>query len=49
MMDKVKIISYSNLAKPGDEGYAAVDDSFKPHRKDLCAKCLKDKPCTAAT
>jgi hypothetical protein len=44
MMDKVKIISYSNLAKPSGE----VDDSFKPHRKDLCAKCLKGKPCTAA-
>lgn len=46
MMDKVKIISYSNLAKPG--GDSVVDDSLKPHRKDLCAKCLKGKPCTAA-
>lgn len=45
-MDKVKIISYSNLAKPG--GDFAIDDSFKPHRKDLCAKCLKGKHCTAA-
>lgn len=42
MMDKVKIISYSNLAKYSGE----VDDSLKPHRRDLCAKCLKGKPCT---
>lgn len=46
MMDKVKIISYSSLAKPGGEVH--VIDEAKPHRRDLCAKCLKDKPCTGS-
>ena len=44
MMDKVKIISYSNLAKPDMNNW---DDSgeAKPHREDLCAKCQKGHFC----
>lgn len=48
MMDKVKIISYSNLAKPGGGEAVDVTDETKPHRRDLCSKCLKNKFCTGS-
>lgn len=43
MIDKVKITSYSNLAKPALNN---SNDPIKPHREDLCAKCQKGHLCT---